>query len=230
MGCHSLLQGIFPTQGLNLGLLHCRQILYCLSHLGSPRLGSPKSKPSGKDLSANGTFGRGFQEKSGSETGKGRHSKGGVINQVTRGQVELFTTLLGARVEREFSHLRGPGDWYQITKPHPWFVDGYVYTSCEIFSFRTVVKNLRAMQDMWVPSLGLEDLEKEMATHSSMLAWGIPWTEEPGGLLSMGVTKGLDMTSATKQQLGRVQVCFCRQKKSPQVENGRCSEHAVLHM
>ena len=36
VGCHSLLQGIFPTQGSNPGLLHCRQILYCLSHQGSP--------------------------------------------------------------------------------------------------------------------------------------------------------------------------------------------------
>ena len=36
MGSHSLLQGIFPTQGLNPGLLHCQQILYCLSHQGSP--------------------------------------------------------------------------------------------------------------------------------------------------------------------------------------------------
>ena len=36
VGCHALLQGIFPTQGLNLGLLNCRQILYCLSHQGSP--------------------------------------------------------------------------------------------------------------------------------------------------------------------------------------------------
>ena len=36
-GCHALLQGIFPTQGLNLGLSHCRQILYQLSHLGSPK-------------------------------------------------------------------------------------------------------------------------------------------------------------------------------------------------
>ena len=35
MGCHVLLQGIFPSQGLNLGLLHCRHILYCLSHQGS---------------------------------------------------------------------------------------------------------------------------------------------------------------------------------------------------
>ena len=36
VGCHFLLQGIVPTQGLSLGLLHCRQILYCLSHQGSP--------------------------------------------------------------------------------------------------------------------------------------------------------------------------------------------------
>ena len=36
VGCHALLQGIFPTQELNLGLLHCRWILYCLSHQGSP--------------------------------------------------------------------------------------------------------------------------------------------------------------------------------------------------
>ena len=49
------------------------------------------------------------------------------------------------------------------------------------------VKNLPAMQDTWVQSLGWEDpLEKEMATHSSILAWRISWTEEPGGLQSMG--------------------------------------------
>ena len=36
VGCHSLLQGIFPIQGLNLGLPHCGQILYCLSHQGNP--------------------------------------------------------------------------------------------------------------------------------------------------------------------------------------------------
>ena len=43
------------------------------------------------------------------------------------------------------------------------------------------------MQEMWVRSLGGEEsLEKEMATHSSILAWEIPWAEEPGGLQSMG--------------------------------------------
>ena len=51
-----------------------------------------------------------------------------------------------------------------------------------------MVKNLPAMQETWVQSLGWEDpLEKEMAIHSSILAWKIPWTEEPGGLQSMGL-------------------------------------------
>ena len=46
-----------------------------------------------------------------------------------------------------------------------------------------LVKNLPAMQDTWVRFVGWEDpLEKEMATHSSILAWRIQWTEEPGGL------------------------------------------------
>ena len=50
-----------------------------------------------------------------------------------------------------------------------------------------MVKSLPAMQETQVQSLGQEDLlEKEMATHSSILAWKIPWMEEPGGLQSMG--------------------------------------------
>ena len=49
-----------------------------------------------------------------------------------------------------------------------------------------MVKNLPAMQKIWVQSLGQEEsLDKEMATHASILAWRIPWTEEPGGLQSM---------------------------------------------
>ena len=53
-----------------------------------------------------------------------------------------------------------------------------------------MVKRLPTMQETWVRSLGWEDpLEKEMATHSSILAWKIPWTEEPGGLQSMRVAK-----------------------------------------
>ena len=50
-----------------------------------------------------------------------------------------------------------------------------------------LIKNLPAIQETRVPSLGWEDtLEKGMATHSIILAWRIPWTEEPGGLQSMG--------------------------------------------
>ena len=50
-----------------------------------------------------------------------------------------------------------------------------------------MVKNLPAIEKTWVQSLGWEDsLEKGMATHSSILAWRIPWTEEPGKLQSMG--------------------------------------------
>ena len=50
-----------------------------------------------------------------------------------------------------------------------------------------MVKHLPTMWDIWVQSLGWEDLlEKEMATHSSILAWKIPWTEKPGRLQSMG--------------------------------------------
>ena len=50
-----------------------------------------------------------------------------------------------------------------------------------------MVKHLPTMQETWVQSLGREDLlEKEMATHSSILAWKMPWTEEPVRLQSMG--------------------------------------------
>ena len=50
-----------------------------------------------------------------------------------------------------------------------------------------LVKKLTAKKEIWIRFQGQEDpLEKEMATHTSVLAWGIPWTEEPGGLQSMG--------------------------------------------
>ena len=53
-----------------------------------------------------------------------------------------------------------------------------------------MVKNLPAVWETWVRSLDWEDsLEKEMATQASVLAWRIPWTEEPGGLQSMGLQK-----------------------------------------
>ena len=56
------------------------------------------------------------------------------------------------------------------------------------------------MQEMWIPSLGQENpLEKEMAAHSSILAWKIPWTEKPSGLQSMGLQR-VRRDLATKQQ------------------------------
>ena len=62
------------------------------------------------------------------------------------------------------------------------------------FSGGSVVKNPPAMQEMQVWFLGGEDsLEKEMTTHSSILAWEIPWTEEPGGLQFTGLQE-LDRT------------------------------------
>ena len=63
-----------------------------------------------------------------------------------------------------------------------------------LFCLAQMVRRLPAVRETWVRSLGWEDpLEKEMATHSSTLAWKIPWTEEPGRLQSMG-HKELDTT------------------------------------
>ena len=51
-----------------------------------------------------------------------------------------------------------------------------------------MIKNMPEMQEIWVQSLGQEEpLERGMAAHSHILAWRIPWTEEPGGLQSMGL-------------------------------------------
>ena len=69
----------------------------------------------------------------------------------------------------------------------------------------SVEKNLRAMQDMGVQCLGQEDpLEKQTATHSRILAWEIPWTEEPGGLQSMGLQRvGHDGTTRPLRSVGK---------------------------
>jgi len=63
-----------------------------------------------------------------------------------------------------------------------------VYTTKEGFPRGSVVKNLTAMQETRIQSLGWENPpEEDMATHSRILAWRIPWTEEPGELQPMGV-------------------------------------------
>ena len=62
-----------------------------------------------------------------------------------------------------------------------------LFTGWNVFPVAQTVKNLPEMQETRVPYLGWKDpLEKGMAIHSSILAWRIPWTEEPGGLQSVG--------------------------------------------
>ena len=76
-----------------------------------------------------------------------------------------------------------------------WLAEKDHVMTCLGFPGGSVVKNLPAIQEMQIQSLGQEDpLGKQMAIHSSILAREIPWTEEPGRLQSMGVTKKLDTT------------------------------------
>ena len=63
----------------------------------------------------------------------------------------------------------------------------YIMYFMGAFLVAQTVKHLPTMRETWVQSLGREDLlEKEMVTHSSILAWKTPWTEKPGGLQAMG--------------------------------------------
>ena len=92
------------------------------------------------------------------------------------------------------------------------------------------------MQEMQVQSLGQEEpLEKGMATHSSILAWEIPWTEEPGRLLSMGTQKGWTQLSDStttvshgKRWLGLL--TKTREKKSKNKAGFRALEDPLLKM
>ena len=71
-----------------------------------------------------------------------------------------------------------------------------------------MVKDLPAVWEAWVWSLGQEDLlEKEMATHSSIPAWRIPWTEEPGGLKSIGLQRVGNDWATTNILLKEFSVC-----------------------
>ena len=74
------------------------------------------------------------------------------------------------------------------------FIHSSIDEHLDSFLVAQTAKNLPPIQETQVQSLGWEDpLEKEMATHSSILAWSIPWTEEPGGLQSTGCQES-DMT------------------------------------
>ena len=77
----------------------------------------------------------------------------------------------------------------------------------DCFSSDSVVKNAPAMQETWIRLLGWEDpLEKEMASDSSILAWRIPWTEEPGELQSMGSQKS--QTRLSDQRTTKISNCL----------------------
>ena len=74
----------------------------------------------------------------------------------------------------------------RLLLPVPFFLN-LIFILCWTSLIAQLVKNLPAMQETLVQFLGWEDpLEKEMAAHPSILAWRIPWAEEPGGLSSMG--------------------------------------------
>ena len=78
-----------------------------------------------------------------------------------------------------------------------------------------VPKKLPEMQGTWVRSLGGQDsLQEEMTTHSSILAWEIPWIEEPDGLQSMGSQRVVHDLAAKQQQVHRY-VLLLNQKNSP---------------
>ena len=82
-------------------------------------------------------------------------------------------------------YVRRISGFYTVREPRSF---NQVSASSSLVAQR--LKHLPGMREIWVPSLGWEDpLEKEMATHSSTLAWRIPWREEPGRLQSMGLQR-----------------------------------------
>ena len=119
VGCCSLLQGIFLTQGLNPGLLHCTQTLYCLSYQGIPK--------------------------------------------------RLILYYPACSEKNIILHRKETMSLVRLNYAQ------YRWAS----QVAQMVKSLPAMQKTWVWSLGWEDpQEKGTATHSSILAWRIPWTVE----------------------------------------------------
>ena len=90
-----------------------------------------------------------------------------------------------------------------------------------------MVKNPSAVQETWVQSPGGEDtLEKAMASHSRILAWRIPWTEEPGGLQSMGAAESwTQLSESTATTVDRVVVIVLAKEKERAMVNARtCSQ------
>ena len=181
-GLPSLLHGIFPTQGLNLSLLHCRQIFYHLSYQGRPNtvnLNPIESCMCAKllqlyqtlcdpmDCSLQGSSVHGsLQARTLENTGLPCPPPGDLLTQGSN------------------PRLLSPLHWQAGSLP-------LALPSKMAFLEVQMVKNLPAVQETWVWSLCQEDpLKKRMVTHSSILAWTIPWIEKPGGLyIAHGITK-----------------------------------------
>ena len=184
VGGLSLLQEIVPTQGSNPDLPHCRQILYQLSHKGSPRIlewvaflfSSGSSQP--RDL-----------------TGVSLIAGGFFTNWAIR-EAPDYTNWCVNHFFRMYCMQKTSSTIYKIrlsvykgSLPHHRRI--LLAANCLLIKWdlpvAQMVKNLPVMQETRVRSLGWEDpLEKGMAMHSSILACRIPWTEEPGELQSVG--------------------------------------------
>ena len=93
--------------------------------------------------------------------------------------------------------------------------ESYIYWEPEASLVAQMVKRLLSMQETRVQTPGQEDLlEKEMATHSSTLAWKIPWMEEPGGLQSMGSQRiGHDWATSLSLSLCNTSISLLKRKK-----------------
>ena len=158
----SCLQGIFPTQGSNSGLPHCRWILYQLSHNGTPRTLEWVAYPVSRGSSQPRNQTRVFWIEGGFFTNW-------AIRENTKNEIINFCCFIWSSAfdvvsVSDFGH------------------------STSLVAQR--LKHLPATWETWVRSLGWEDpLEKEMATHSSTLAWKIPWMEERGRLQSTGLQR-----------------------------------------
>ena len=98
------------------------------------------------------------------------------------------------------------------------------------FPHSSEVKNVPAMQETWVQSLGGEDpLEEGMATHSSIPAWRVPWTEEPGGLRSKGPQRVGHNRVTERVEVAYTHVSkYCRTVETKLERSAYIFKHAVL--
>ena len=137
---------------------------------------------------------------------------------MSEGFVELtIIIIVGNGNPLQYSCLENPGTEEPSGLPsmgshrvgHDWSdLAAAAFITMVFFIGGSVVKNRLPMQETWVTSLSWEDhLEKEMASRSSILAWEIPWTEEPGWLQSMG-SQRVRYDWATKQHQNKLRWCF----------------------